>query len=147
MTYKPCPPYAHHKNGAAERIIGVITEKARAMMIDAQVPIEFWGEAVKPADYLPTNGLIKRDDAPVGKLASFRYLASLAAGLESAIDHIDAVTAFLNPEVDGPGLYMAIPERWDSGSGSGNNSVTSAGSVIRLRKGLARTDSSTTAMV
>ena len=146
MTYEPCPPYAHHKNGAAERIIGVITEKARAMMIDAQAPIEFWGEAVKTADYLPTNGLIKRDDAPVGKLASFRYLASLAAGLELAIDHIDAVTAFLNPEVDGPGLYMIIPERWDSGSGSGN-SVTSAGSVIGLCKGLARTNSSTMAMV
>ena len=26
-TYEPCPPYAHHKNGAAERIIGVITEE------------------------------------------------------------------------------------------------------------------------
>ena len=65
-TYEPCPPYAHHKNGVAERIIGVITEKARAMMTDAQAPIEFWGEAVKTANYLhrltPTNGLIKRDD-------------------------------------------------------------------------------------
>ena len=65
-TYEPCPPYAHHKNGVAERIIGVITEKARAMMIDAQVPVEFWGEAVNSANYLhrmaPNNSLIKRDD-------------------------------------------------------------------------------------
>ena len=35
-------------------------------MIDAQVPVEFWGEAVNTANYLhrltPNNGLIKRDD-------------------------------------------------------------------------------------
>ena len=60
------PPYAHHKNGVAERSIGVITEKARSMMIDAQVPVEFWGEAIFTAVYLhkrsPNNGIIKRDD-------------------------------------------------------------------------------------
>ena len=64
-TYEPCPPYAHHKNGVAERIIAVITEKPRAMMIDARVPVEFWGETVNTANYLhrmtPNNGLIKRD--------------------------------------------------------------------------------------
>ena len=65
-TFEPCPPYAHHKNGVAERSIGVITEKARSMMIDAQVPVEFWGEAIFTAVYLrrrsPNNGIIKRDD-------------------------------------------------------------------------------------
>ena len=40
--------------------------------------------------------------APVGKLASFRYLASRAAGLGLAIDHTDVVTVFLNPAVDDP---------------------------------------------
>ena len=35
---------------------------------------------------------------------------------------MDVVTAFLNPEVDDPDLYMAIPERWDSVS---NDSVSS----------------------
>ena len=37
--------------------------------------------------------------APVGKLASFRYLAGLAAGLGLAIDYMDVVTAFLNPRL------------------------------------------------
>ena len=78
--------------------------------------------------------------APVGKLASFRYLASLAAGLGLAIDHMDIVTAFLNPEVDDPDLYMAIPEGWDndssSDSSSENNSEVFAGSIVRLRKAL-----------
>jgi hypothetical protein len=65
-TYKPCPPYAHHKNGVAERMIQTITEKARSMMIDYQAPLVFWGEAVNTAVYFhqrTTNkGLTKRDD-------------------------------------------------------------------------------------
>jgi hypothetical protein len=65
-TYEPCPPYAHHKNGVAERMIQTITEKARSMMIDSQAPLGFWGEAVNTAVYLhqrtPNEGLTKRDD-------------------------------------------------------------------------------------
>ena len=76
--------------------------------------------------------------APVGKLASFRYLASLAAGLGLAIDHMDVVTAFLNPEVDDPDLFREIPEGWDSGdvSGSGTGPGIAAGSIVRLNKAL-----------
>jgi len=61
-----CPPYAHHKNGVAERMIRTITEKARAMILDSQGPLEFWGEAINTAVYLhqrlPNEGLTKRDD-------------------------------------------------------------------------------------
>ena len=32
-----------------------------------------------------------------------------------AIDHMDVVTAFLNPVVDDPDLFMEIPQGWDSG--------------------------------
>jgi len=64
-TYEPCPPYAHHKNGVAERMIRTITEKAWAMIIDFQAPIQFWGEAVNTTVYLhqrsPNKGL-KRND-------------------------------------------------------------------------------------
>ena len=53
ITYESCPPYyAQHKNGLAERMIKTITEKARAMMLDSQAPIGFWGEAVNTAVYL-----------------------------------------------------------------------------------------------
>jgi hypothetical protein len=47
-------------------MIRTITEKARAMMIDSQVPIQFWGEAVNTAVYLhqrsPNEGLKRKND-------------------------------------------------------------------------------------
>jgi hypothetical protein len=65
-TYEPCPPYYHLKNGVAERMIRTITEKARAMMIDSQAPVQFWGEAVNTAVYLhqrsPNEGSTKQDN-------------------------------------------------------------------------------------
>jgi len=64
-THVPCHPYAHQKNGVAERMIRTITETARVMMIDSQAPIQFWGEAANTAVYLhqrsPNEGL-KRND-------------------------------------------------------------------------------------
>jgi hypothetical protein len=38
--------------------------------------------------------------APGGKLTTFRYLISLVGRCGWNIDHLDVVTAFLNPEVD-----------------------------------------------
>jgi hypothetical protein len=52
ISFEPSPLYSQHKNGVSERMIGVVTEKARAMMIDSQAPLEFWGEAVMSAAYL-----------------------------------------------------------------------------------------------
>jgi len=47
-------------------MISTITEKARAMMIDSQAPIQFWGEAVNTAVYLhqrsPNEGLKRKND-------------------------------------------------------------------------------------
>jgi len=56
-TSDPCPPSGHHKHGVAERMIRTITEKAPAMMIDSQAPIQFWGEAVNTAVYLHQRSL------------------------------------------------------------------------------------------
>jgi hypothetical protein len=47
-------------------MIRTITKKARAMMIDSQAPVQFWGEALNTASYhhqrSPKEGLTKRDD-------------------------------------------------------------------------------------
>jgi hypothetical protein len=54
---------AHHNNGVAERMIRTITEMAKAMILDSQVPLEFWGDAVNMAAYLhqrmPNEGLAR----------------------------------------------------------------------------------------
>jgi hypothetical protein len=52
IAFEPCPPHTQHKNGIAERMIGVLTQKARAMMLDSQAPIHFWAEAINTACYL-----------------------------------------------------------------------------------------------
>jgi hypothetical protein len=60
------PPYEHHNNGVVERMIRTITDIARAMILDSQAPLVFWGEAINTAVYLhqrlPNEGLTKRDD-------------------------------------------------------------------------------------
>jgi hypothetical protein len=47
-------------------MIQTITEKAQSMMINSQVPLVFWGEALNTAVYLhqrtPHEGITNRDD-------------------------------------------------------------------------------------
>ncbi|CCX07928.1 Similar to Retrovirus-related Pol polyprotein from transposon TNT 1-94; acc. no. P10978 [Pyronema omphalodes CBS 100304] len=61
------PPYTQDKNGVAERLIGVIVQRARAMLIDAQAPVEFWAEAVNTAVYIhqriPSKALSSKPDS------------------------------------------------------------------------------------
>ena len=61
ITFEPSPPYTQHKNGTAERMIRTLNAKARSMMLDANVPVVFWPEAIRTACYLhrrsPTSSL------------------------------------------------------------------------------------------
>jgi len=52
ITFEPSPRYTQHKNGTAERMIRILNAKARSMMLDANVPIIFWPEAIRTACYL-----------------------------------------------------------------------------------------------
>ena len=52
IAFEPCPPQRQHKNGIVERMIGVQTQKARAMMLDSQAPMQFWAEVINTAYYL-----------------------------------------------------------------------------------------------
>jgi hypothetical protein len=51
-TNSPCRPNPHHKNGVVDRMIGIMSDKACAMMINSQAPIQLWGETVNTAVYL-----------------------------------------------------------------------------------------------
>jgi len=67
--------------------------------------------------------------APVGKLTTFQYLISLVGKHGWKIDHLDVVTAFLNPEVNDNDIYMTLPEGWPEGLNAPMN-------VVRLKKAL-----------
>jgi len=67
--------------------------------------------------------------APVGKRTTSRYLISMVGKHGWNIDHLDGVTAFLNPEIDNDDIYMTLPEGWPEGP----NAPTI---VVRLKKAL-----------
>jgi hypothetical protein len=48
--------------------------------------------------------------APVPKMATLRLLLALTAQKRWYIDHMDVVTAFLNPKVDRNDLLISLPE-------------------------------------
>jgi len=55
ISFEPSPPYSQHKNGVSEHMIRTIATKARSMLLDSQLELEFWAEAVSTAAYLHTR--------------------------------------------------------------------------------------------
>ena len=52
ISFEPSVPYSPHQNGAAEWMIRTITTRARSILLDAGLPIDFWAEVVNTAVYL-----------------------------------------------------------------------------------------------
>jgi len=67
--------------------------------------------------------------APVAKLTTFRYLISLIATYGWNMDHLEVVTAFLNPEIDDDDIYMTLREAWPE-------CLNAPKIIVRLRKAL-----------
>jgi len=81
ITFEPSPPYTQHKNGMAEWMIRTLNEKVRSMILDANVAIIFWPEAIRTACYLhqrsPTSSLIDNQspyEALYGTIPKIRHL-------------------------------------------------------------------------
>jgi len=66
---------------------------------------------------------------PEGKLTTFRYLISLTGSYGWNFDHLDVVTAFLNPVIHDDNIYMTLPEGWPEG-------LNAPKIIVRLRKAL-----------
>ena len=52
ITYEPSAPYTQNQNGISECMNRTIMEKARSMLLEADLPESFWAEAVNTAVYL-----------------------------------------------------------------------------------------------
>jgi len=81
ITYEPLPPYTQHKNGVAERIDCTLNTKARSMMQDGNVPIQFWPKAVRTACYLARR-------SPTSSLSGKRSPDKVLFGTVPQIKHI-----------------------------------------------------------
>lgn len=81
ITYEPAPPYTQHKNGVAERMIRTLNMKARAMLLDANLPMKFWAEAVNTACYLHHR-------TPTASLLEFKTPYEMLYGSKAPINHL-----------------------------------------------------------
>jgi len=70
---------------------------------------------------------------PVSKMVTFRLILVLAAQYGWDVDHMDVVTAFLNPRIDRDNIYMEMPLGIDWRASSGS---VPSGSVLILGKAL-----------
>ena len=59
IKFEYTTPYTPEQNGVAERLNRSLIIMARAMLLDANLPIRLWGEAVNTASYL-------RNRTPIG---------------------------------------------------------------------------------
>jgi hypothetical protein len=67
--------------------------------------------------------------APGAMLSMFQYLISLIGRYWWNMDHLNVVTAFLNPKIDDDNIYMMLPEGWPEG-------FNAPKIIVRLRKAL-----------
>jgi len=76
--------------------------------------------------------------APLSKMATFRLILALAAQYGWDVDHMDVVTAFLNPKIDQDNIYMEMPLGidWLALNENASNGSASDGSILILRKAL-----------
>ena len=73
--------YTPEQNGVSERLNRSLISVARAMLLDAKLPVKFWGEAVITASYLRNRTPI----GPEGKTPEEAY-----SGRKPNIGHLRA---------------------------------------------------------
>lgn len=86
--FTPTTPNHHHQNGIAECSHGVITQKARAMIIGAYLPRSLWPEVVQATIYVTNCTLIVVN--PLSAQALPRLQEAMGFPVNSRIQHLRA---------------------------------------------------------
>jgi hypothetical protein len=119
------PPIPHHKPIGCKWVYKIKRNTDNTIRFKVRLVIKGY-EQVPGIDFGETY-------APVSKLATLRLLLSIAAEEGWDIDHMDVVTAFLNPEINNKEIYMAMPEGIEE---LALDAQLSKDSIVRLRKAL-----------
>jgi len=85
ISFELAPPYMQRKNGVAERTIGVLTRKARSLLLDSRAPTEFWAEAICTPTYLHARTLNRAVDGKTPYEALHKHM-QLATSSDDAAD-------------------------------------------------------------
>ena len=81
IQYELAPPYSQHKNGVSERMIQTINTKARCMLLDVELDVKFWAEAVRTAIYLHRR-------TPTASLPSSKSPFEMLYGTKPSLYHL-----------------------------------------------------------
>ena len=90
IRFEYTTPYTPEQNGVSERLNRSLITMARAMLLDAKLPVRFWGEAVATACYLRNRTPI----GPEGKTPEEAY-----SGQKPYVGHLKAYGCVAYPHI------------------------------------------------
>jgi transposase InsO family protein len=59
ILHQKTTAYSPQQNGIAERLNRTLLDRARAMLLESQLPLKYWGEAILTANYLRNRAPVK----------------------------------------------------------------------------------------
>ena len=89
ITFESSPPHTQNMNGVAERMIQNINTRVRSIMIDANIPMQFWAEIVNTAVYLQAR-------TPTAALQGKTPYETLHQKIANAIEGVDQMKPRIN---------------------------------------------------
>jgi len=102
ISFKPSPPYTQHKNGVSELMIRTLVTKARAMLLDSQLPDKLWAEVINTAAYLHDRS----PSQPLGNKTPYEVLQNKKPEI-SHFQRFGCVAFKLRPEEQRVGKFTA----------------------------------------
>lgn len=81
IQHQTTTSYTPQQNGVAERMNRTLIEKAKCLLKDASLPHQFWGEAIKTAEYVYNRSLSS-------STSSISISEEMLSGVRLKLDHL-----------------------------------------------------------